>query len=325
MKIELDKILGSSKARAFAVTLAATAVIGVMDLLSGPGFRFTFLYSFSTIAAVFYAGTLQGIAVVTLSTAIRLATDVAAFGSLRLSFVWNAAAQFGTYLILVHLVGRTMRSRNAEREREALNAKIAALERSVRERDLVVREVHHRVKNNLATLASLLNIQDRSGDEGTTAAVLGKIETFHLLYEKLTYAENRDNPRLELREYLEDLCRLIADGVLPAGVSLGVAGDRFIVPAKTAVYIGLVVNELVANSVEHAFAEGSGTIRVEIRAEGNSLALRYHDDGPGFDIDMPSEEGHIGKLLVDTFVGQLGAKLRYSRDQGSSYELTLRI
>lgn len=204
-------------------------------------------------------------------------------------------------------------------ERKTGQAKIESL---LLEKEILLKEVHHRVKNNLAAMESLLSIQAEHAKESSAAAILkaaqGRLRSMALLYDKLYRSENLGE--LPLRAYLP----LLVDQVMAMfpselEVRAETSVDDTILPAKTLSTIGILVNELITNAMKHAFrGRKGGVIAVGAASAGGLVTISVADDGigmpEGVDIDSPSG---LGLRLASLLANQLGASIRVERGGGT--------
>lgn len=204
------------------------------------------------------------------------------------------------------------------------------LQASVEQKKVLLREIHHRVKNNLQIITSLLNLQSRQlKDEGEIAvfeAAKNRINALALVHRSLYEAENLQS--VDLKFFLEELChQLLKTGWGAARrVSMRLNVPSVVVPADTAVPIALLVTEMVTNAFKHAFADRScGTIHVSLksRAEGGAI-LTIKDDGVG---GVPAERDRskrgIGRSLIDALARQLMATACVSEDDGTVWTVEM--
>lgn len=192
-----------------------------------------------------------------------------------------------------------------------------ALQASLHEKEALLKEVHHRVKNNLQVIASLLRLEARRSTHDETKAVLrnmkGRIRSMALLHESLY--RSGIFATVDLGAYLHQLTsetfRALADdsGLIALHLEL----DSVTVGMDQASTCGLLVNELLHNCWKHGFPHGhSGEIRVELQAidAGSSLRLRVSDSGVGLPADFDAKRGDtLGMQLVSDLAGQIGGKL----------------
>ncbi len=200
------------------------------------------------------------------------------------------------------------------------------MEQSLREKTVLLNEVHHRVKNNLQVIASLLRLQSRHADshaklalQDSMARVRAMALTHQLLYESNDFSE------LELGNLLRRLGSLLRDSYLSerADVRLQIdAPTRIAIGLQQAVPCGLLVNELVTNAFKHAFPEGrSGCVAISAELlDGHRARVRVADDGIGLPADCRlGESQSLGFQLIPSLVEQLGAQIEVGRDGGSCF------
>jgi two-component sensor histidine kinase len=210
------------------------------------------------------------------------------------------------------------------------SAKRAGAERAAKleERELLLRELNHRVTNNFAMVASLLQLQaSRAQDSGAKAALAGALNRVMSISQahRNLYAGN-DMARVDMSVYLEDLCRNLAEALF-LGEIVRLECDAF--PASMerdrAVAIGLVVNELVTNAAKHAFTETTGgRIEVTFQPEGPGWRLTVKDDGKGLPDDFHTKRNGLGRGLVEAFARQAGGAFSYVEGPGATFVLDLK-
>ena len=213
---------------------------------------------------------------------------------------------------------------------QRVQERTATLQATLREREALLQEVHHRVKNNLHVIVSLIEMQGRLLPPGGGKAALdeckGRVHAISLIHEKLYQAKNYAD--VPFANYLRGLASDVfhALGTSPSNVMLRVSIDDVVIPVEQAVACGLVVNELITNALKHGFPDGrEGTLSVSLqRSQPGSLELSVVDDGIG----LPAEVGFdntstLGLRLVSTLAQQLDARLSLIRAQGTCITLTL--
>jgi PAS domain S-box-containing protein len=210
-------------------------------------------------------------------------------------------------------------------ERQRAEVQIKA---SLKEKEMLLQEIHHRVKNNLQVISSLLSLQSRSVADAETLTVLresqDRIRSMALIHEKLYRSENF--ACIDFAGYLQSLTsHLIHSYRSSMGVprlQLDVADVSL--SLETAVPCGLIVNELVSNALKHAFSDGNqGTIHITLsQDEDKRVSLIVADDGvglpEGFDINKSDS---LGLRLVTMLVGQVRGQLTTTKDHGAKFEV----
>jgi two-component sensor histidine kinase len=205
-----------------------------------------------------------------------------------------------------------------------------ALQRVVADRERLLREVHHRVKNNLQIISSLLALQLRTLDSDAARRMAAdmrmRVRTIAGVHERL--CDSGDLAHLDLGEYIRSLVPGITSGLTPEGteLDLSIATDTVTVGLDEAVRCGLIVNELVSNALEHAFADRSrGRLRVELtRIDDSHAALVVADDGVGMPESIdPARAQSLGLHLVAGLAQRLGGAVEVTRGAGTSFRLVI--
>lgn len=195
-------------------------------------------------------------------------------------------------------------------------------------RDVLYRELQHRVKNSLSLISSLVALARGELSDPKACDALddvgARIDSIGLVYEQLaggaTYGE------IDLAVYLERLVGTLAFSIAwPAGVQEpDLQLDPCPVPVDTAICIGLIVNELVTNSAKYAFPDGrQGTVGVALRAADDGFELRVHDDGVGIAATRSEDPSgtHLGEGIVELLAQQIEATLERLDRPGTAYRL----
>ena len=184
--------------------------------------------------------------------------------------------------------------------------------RQIAERDLFLAEFEHRVKNNFALVASLLELQKRGADATTAAALtaaLSRVESIARAHRHL-YRGRPGAETVEIADYLPELCTELGRALLLGDrVSISCRADRAQLPRDRAVSIGLIVNELVTNAVKHAFVgRDQGMVEVRFEEIPGGWNLSVADNGTGIHAKAPVErrEGGLGTRLIAAFARQAG-------------------
>ena len=201
------------------------------------------------------------------------------------------------------------------------------LKRSLSEKEVLLKEIHHRVKNNLQIITSLLNLQSRELGPGPAQVALAesqaRIRSMALVHE--TFYRASDFAHVDLHAYSETLTSRIARASMRPGVTIRCTGTSVSVGIDTAVPVGLILNELVTNALKHGFegrAQGTVTVMVQQRDE-TTAELSVEDDGIG----MPATTDvhaltSMGMTLVFGLVEQLTGTLKIERNNGTKFSIT---
>jgi two-component sensor histidine kinase len=221
----------------------------------------------------------------------------------------------------------------ARSELERLNADLesrvrertADLQRALDEKDELFREVHHRVRNNLQVISSLVRLKLRQTSAAevrrTFADILGRVDAIALVHDTLYACDELS--RVPIARYLEKLCQsLLQLRRERERVALRVDAMEGALGVDQAVALGLVTTELVSNALKHAFPEGrAGQVTVSFRCEEGQCLLVVADDGIGLAPRNRAARPRSGLTLVSSLALQLGAALREDSDRGTRFEL----
>jgi len=211
-------------------------------------------------------------------------------------------------------------------ERVAAEEKIKA---SLREKEALLKEIHHRVKNNLQVVSSLLGLQSRAVADEQTRKMFqesqDRIHSMALLHESLYQSNNLS--RIDFPAYIRQLASHLFQsyGVVAERIHLRTDLDALYLGMDAAVPCGLIINELLSNSLKYAFPDGrEGEVRIELREHMEGMArLVVSDNGIGLrsDIDWVTARS-LGLRLVRTLAEQLGAKIVVESKAGTKVLLT---
>jgi two-component sensor histidine kinase len=188
---------------------------------------------------------------------------------------------------------------------------ITARKKALAEKETLLQELNHRVKNNLNILSSLLKMQARADKDQDCTNILkeaeARIGTIALIHEKLCRSESLGN--IEVYSYVMDLTKnvLKISSADSNRILIDLDIKEFMVPVNTAIALGLILNELLTNSIKHAFPNGSGLIIIKMNEkDGDKVELIYSDNGIGLPEDFDiNKTDTLGMKLIDDNVSYL--------------------
>jgi len=198
---------------------------------------------------------------------------------------------------------------------------------SLDEKVLLLREIHHRVNNNLQIIISLVNLQMRHIDDERLKQVMAetqnRVRAMAFVHEKLYQSE--DISHIDLASYTRFLVTQLFSfyGVDSRQVTLNIDIGKLMLNINTAIPLGLIINELASNALKHAFPNGrTGTLSITIREEDKTLSITVKDDGAGLpaDFDWRNAES-LGLLLVISLVEQLDGTIELDRRAGTRFTI----
>jgi len=213
-------------------------------------------------------------------------------------------------------------------ERKQAEEKIMA---SLVEKETLLKEVHHRVKNNMQVISSLLRLQEGRVKDKDSAALLrdsqNRIQSMSLVYNKLYQSQNLAS--IDTTDYIKELTAGIVKSytVNPSRVTINVAPNNVLLDVDLAIPCGMVVNELVTNSLKYAFPDNrKGQISISLKEDDKGLELVVSDDGVGIPEGInPASTATLGiKLVTNLVQDQLGGEMELDRTHGTTFKITFR-
>mgnify|MGYP006089049787 CR=1 FL=1 len=209
-------------------------------------------------------------------------------------------------------------------------------DRQLISKDATIREVHHRVKNNLQTISSLLRLQARRLDSIESQAALNesvrRIGAIAVVHETLAVSSEG---QVTFGEVMRPLVELVEEGLSSPlkPISIEIDGDTGLLPSEVTTTLAVVVTELLQNALDHAFKNFSenievGKVLVELRQDENFLEVKVSDNGAGLpDVFNIDSQAGLGLTIVRTFVeGELGGRLVINSDsdmKGTTFEILI--
>jgi two-component sensor histidine kinase len=215
---------------------------------------------------------------------------------------------------------------------DALQKATARTEASLKEKEVLLREIHHRVKNNMQIMSSLLKLQSRNVKDEQQIEVLkesqNRIKAMALIHEKLY--RSKDLANIDFNDYIKNLVNdlFLSYKVSSSRISLKMNIENISLGIDTAIPCGLIVNELVSNSLKYAFPEGKdGEIKISLRRfadlKSDMFELIVSDNGAGLpkDLDIRNTESLGFRLITNLTENQLQGKLELNRSEGTKFQI----
>jgi two-component sensor histidine kinase len=305
-----------SPTAAMVLAVVLVAVIGWFDYVTGD-FSLALFYLVPVVLATWNAGRVSGWFIGVLSAAGWLVGDSALSHAYvhPLMPYWNAAMLALIYGVVAHLLSTLHRLQ-------------AELQKRVERRTAWLAEVHHRVKNNLQIISSLLMLQAEKLSNAADKAVFDecrdRIYSMARLHEQLY--SNGESSDLDFAAHLREMAEMLVRSHTPKGcnLALDVHADPVAVDLDTAVTLGLIANELLLNALKHGFnGRPAGKVTVELY-EGNCNQMTVRDDGyglpPGFDA---RKNAGLGLELVLGMTSQIRGEAKIENDPAGGTRTTI--
>ena len=214
---------------------------------------------------------------------------------------------------------------------ESLRVSDEQTRNSLAEKEVLLREINHRVKNNLQIISSLLNLQSRDIKDPEALHSFqvsqDRIRAMAMVHDKLYKSD--DLGRIDFGGYIKSLATDLGNsyGLASRDIDLKIDVENILLGVDTAIPFGVIVNELVANALKHAFpGDRSGEIAISFRETDGQYTMIFKDDGVGFPEDLDvSHPSSLGLTIVKALTGQLGGTMELARNGGSEISITFPV
>jgi two-component sensor histidine kinase len=239
---------------------------------------------------------------------------------------WLYAGGLSLFAFLSFLL---FRSNNARKKiNQELSHKNKIIQTSLQEKNILLKEIHHRVKNNLQVISALLSLQSKYlKDEGAVAALLkgqNRVDSMALIHKDLYQHDNLKG--VNTRIYLDRLINNLLESyeVDEGKISIESEIAALWLDVDTMIPLGLLINELISNAIKHAFDGKGGKITVELKEKEDMLYLLVQDNGKGItDLDGMSNDS-FGYSLIKSFAQRLNATINVENQHGCSVTLQIK-
>ncbi len=201
------------------------------------------------------------------------------------------------------------------------------LEKALEEKEMLLKEIHHRVKNNLMVISSLLSLQSRYIKDKKALAVFkesqNRAKSMALIHEKLY--RSTDLKRIDFGEYIRTFSAELYHSIVgdPRQVKLELNVEHVMLDINTSIPLGLIVNELITNSMKYAFPPGSkGKIKIDFYPQDDYFILNVSDDGIGIpeEVDVENTKS-LGLQLVNSLTEQINGQLTVNRKDPTEFKI----
>ena len=189
-----------------------------------------------------------------------------------------------------------------------------------------MKEIHHRVKNNLQVISSLLSMQERKVKDLDTKDALrsskSRVQSMSILHQNLYTGEHLKS--IDVDEYMNMLVQNIIDTYnIDQNIQFNIEIDPVSLDIDILVPLGLISNELICNALKHAFkGRENGHLDISLKSTNDQITLRVADNGIGFEGDqLPNKEGSLGTRLIQSFTQRLGGEITIDKTDGTSISI----
>lgn len=227
----------------------------------------------------------------------------------------------GCLLVIIILASSLLlwKNRQVNRRNQIINLQVGELTKLLEQKKILLSELQHRVKNNLLHVVSILEIQKESADFNNIEELIrgnqNRIHSMALLHTKLNLADNVND--VDLKKYVTELADVVLESYSSQkriNISVNCEIEKMVI--EKALPIGLILVELISNSVKHAFkSRNIGIINVELTKAEENYRLYYSDNGDGFDFYKESDRG-LGLEITRGLIDQIGGIIKTNADHG---------
>jgi len=228
-------------------------------------------------------------------------------------------------VIVVASVLLIRKNRQVNSQNKIINSQLGELTKTLGQKQVLLSELQHRVKNNLQHVISILEIQKESIDFNNIDELIrgnqNRIHSMALLHKKLNVSDHVND--VDLNRYLTELAELVKESYdnYKRQISLNILCGIETITLEKAFPIGLIIVELVSNSMKHAFKKRSvGIITVELKVQEKGIRLYYADNGNGFDFNATSGKG-LGVEIIKGLIDQLDGTVEVTNNNGFAIEI----
>lgn len=254
---------------------------------------------------------------------------------MRISSLFDWRGAIMTYIIVMRDISQRVQTEKAlQKVNQQLSYELGErlkaerqIKESLTEKEILLKEIHHRVKNNLQVISSMLNLQSSYVADAPSLSIFqdsqNRVRSMALIHEKLYQSENL--AQIDFHDYVLNLASYLASSYRAPGVHILVDGESISLEVDTAVSCGLILNELISNALKHAFPDnraGQITITLQQKTPGQ-IYMSVVDDGvgPPPDLDI-NQSPTLGLQLVHTLVDQLAGTIQINRSVGMQFHIT---
>jgi two-component sensor histidine kinase len=219
-----------------------------------------------------------------------------------------------------------------QKTNKVLARKNETIQNALEEKEILLKEIHHRVKNNLQIVSSLLNLQSRTLENESARLAIrdgqNRVKSMALIHQNLYRSDSLTS--MDVREYVSKLSENLyhSYNISPGQIKLSNEVESFQMDVEILVPLGLILNELVSNSLKHAFPDGrTGEVKVALYKKDNNYHMEVSDNGIGMDQEANAEkkQDSFGLRMIHAFCDKLKANLSFINQEGTRVELSIPV
>lgn len=237
--------------------------------------------------------------------------------------------KIGIFLLLIIIIAMFLVYKKYRGKSKIIQDQKVLVDKSLKQKEILLKEVHHRVKNNLQLISGLLNLQSRKHQHLDIKDMMiesqNHIHSIALAHEMLY--QDDDLSLISIKEYLKELGIRSLQALVEHKIQFKTKIDTILLPLNYATTLGLIFNELITNSIKHAFKENKGIITIYLsEISKNEYKFIYKDNGIGMDLNnLKTTTNSLGLRLIKMLAEEMNASLEIESKNGLSYTFIFKI
>lgn len=252
--------------------------------------------------------------------------------SLMLRYLYLLIAFLVLFIVLIYFYYYKNKRANKfiQQQSTQLHEQNAVIKDSLNQREFLYRELNHRIKNNLQLITSMLNLQDRYSHYTSYKELIGeitqKINTIALTYAKMFVDGRRTNDIINLKDYINDIAHNVLSSISHDNIRLNIHASEVSTNLDIAIPLGLITNEVITNSIKHAFAtQPNPIITINLKEQNDFIHYTIEDNGMGINESFSLENAHsLGSKIIYLLSQQLKSELFIDSSNGTKYSFRIK-
>ena len=249
-----------------------------------------------------------------------------------MNYLYALIAFLILFIVLLYFYFQKNKRANRFIQQQALQLQEqnAIIKDSLNQREFLYRELNHRIKNNLQLITSMLNLQNRYSHYNSYKELIGeitqKINTIALTYAKMFVDGRKTNDIINLKEYITDISFNVLNSLSAGNIKLNIDAKPVSTNLDIAIPLGLITNEIITNSIKHAFHETEHPeIKIVLSEKNDLIYFAIGDNGMGIRKDFSLESANsLGSKIISLLSQQIKSELHIDNTHGTNYSFKIK-
>lgn len=238
--------------------------------------------------------------------------------ALRIFIIFLLVVTIGYFIFFIWNRSLRKQIKLKQKAQDELQYSLKEIQQQDQEKKVLLQEIHHRVKNNLQVIISLLRLQINTNDDPKVVQSLNdaidRIQAISLIHENVYQTGNLGS--ISTAEYIQSLAYQIIDNLTDTPIDIHIDTGKVNLDLKESLPIALIINELITNSIKHGLAgRNNGKIEIQMRKKENEIEMKYSDNG---EWKKPKEKSSLGTILIDSFTEQMEGKYDIEKNRNGT-------